>query len=196
MLHPLRKSSVFRRRRPLVGCKVMCDARAIVDKDFVINDAGLALISYYEGVRLEAYADSEGVYTIGIGCTHYPSGTPVRKGDTCTGEQALDFLSHDIEWDASDYVHKFTDGLNENEFSALTSFCFNCGAGTLRRLLALPGSVADNLLIYDSRHTLGPGKNLGLMRRRRSERALYLGEPWEPYKNWMPEAPIKSIDPD
>lgn len=152
---------------------------------FVINDAGLSLVEYYEGCYLKSYMDSVGVWTIGLGRIRHDDGTKVGPNETCTQEQADAWLRTDLEREGAHYVRVWTKGLNENQFSALTSFCFNRGAGRLSRLLAMPGGVENNIIAFDwagsEDHHL-----LGLQRRRRSERALYLGEPWEAFKEWRP----------
>ena len=63
--------------------------------------------------------------------------------------------------------------LNQNQFDALTSFCYNCGNGNLKKLVSGrdAGTVAEKMLLYNK----GGGKVLaGLVRRREEERALFL----------------------
>ena len=49
-----------------------------------ISKTGSDLISSFEGIRLNAYDDGVGVWTIGIGTTIYPNGVKVKKGDKCS----------------------------------------------------------------------------------------------------------------
>lgn len=156
-----------------------------VDEKFVINDAGLKLVEYYEGCELKSYMDSVGVWTIGLGRIRHDDGSAVGPGETCTQAQADAWLRSDLEKEGAHYVRAWTKELNENQFSALTSFCFNRGAGRLRRLLAMPGNVEDNLIKFD---WAGSEDNhlLGLMRRRRSEATLYVGDDWTFWKGWKP----------
>lgn len=131
-----------------------------------INDAGLKLIEEFEGLRLDSYQDSVGVWTIGYGHTK-----DVKSGQTITQEQAENFLREDIR-DAEGAVNRLGFGLNENQFSALVSFAFNLGAGGLNKL-ASHGvqAIADRILLFDH----AGGKKLpGLTRRRQAERALFL----------------------
>lgn len=86
--------------------------------------AGIALIKDFEGLQLSAYQDSGGVWTIGYGCT-----AGVVQGMTCTAEQAEEWLRRDIEESEQLLVHACPVALNENQFSALVSFCFNVGMG-------------------------------------------------------------------
>ncbi|MDF2791458.1 MAG: lysozyme, partial [Neobacillus sp.] len=61
-----------------------------------ISNVGINLISSFEDTRLKAYDDGVGVWTIGIGTTVYPNGVKVKKGDTCTLDQAKSYFKHDL----------------------------------------------------------------------------------------------------
>lgn len=92
-----------------------------------VDAAGREAISYEEGLRLRAYRDSGGVWTIGLGTTRYPDGRPVRKGDTCTREEALAWMEHDLAW-AEDAVNESVKvPLNQPMFNALVSMAYNIG---------------------------------------------------------------------
>jgi len=96
-----------------------------------LSKNGLNLIEHYEGLRLFAYQDSIGLWTIGYGTTVYPNGKRVAKGDACTVEQANDYIKHDVakfEKGVNDLVHV---PLNQNQFDALVSFAYNLGLGNL-----------------------------------------------------------------
>src|SRR5438270_11416483 len=56
-----------------------------------INEAGLAMIKSFEGLRLDAYRDPVGIWTIGYGHT-----LGVQPGMTLTEPQATDFLRQDL----------------------------------------------------------------------------------------------------
>ena len=137
-----------------------------------INAAGLELIKSFEGLRLQAYRDSVGIWTIGYGST-----SNVKAGDTITEAQASARLIADLAT-AEGAVEKFiTVPLNDNQFAALVSLTFNIGAeafrrSTLRKKLnagdyaAVPGQLA--LWVK------GAGKTLpGLVRRRKAEADLW-----------------------
>ena len=89
-----------------------------------INQAGLDLIQEFEGLRLEAYQDSNGIWTIGNGHTQ-----GVKEGDTCTKEQAQQWLAEDCHRAETCIQQSVSYPLTENEFSALVSFVFNVGPG-------------------------------------------------------------------
>lgn len=96
---------------------------------------GLNLIEQSEGVRLTAYRDSVGILTIGYGHTGN-----VAVGETCSLQQANEWLQQDVAG-AEFVINKVvTAPLNQNQFDALVDFVFNLGAGnfqssTLLRLL-------------------------------------------------------------
>jgi GH24 family phage-related lysozyme (muramidase) len=53
----------------------------------------LAIIRKYEGFNEKAFASDEaGNYSIGYGTQFYPDGSPVKQGQYCTKEKALEYL--------------------------------------------------------------------------------------------------------
>ena len=148
-----------------------------------INSAGLKLVEEFEGYakklqdgseRVMAYRDSVGVLTIGFGHT----GSDVTEGKIISRAQAEQLLKEDLK-EAETGVNRLVKvPLNDNQFSALVSFVFNLGAGTLEKstLLKLLNQskyqeAADQFLRFDK----AGGKVLaGLTRRREAERKLFL----------------------
>lgn len=137
-----------------------------------INDDGLNLIKEFEGCQLNAYKDPVGVWTIGYGHTK-----GVYAGQIITKAQAESYLRQDLA-ESEKAVEKWNPiyHWNENEFSALVSFTFNCGAGSLNNLLKngsrTKAEIAKAILLYNKGVN---GKTLpGLTRRRRAERALFI----------------------
>lgn len=92
-----------------------------------LDREGTALIHESEDLRLNAYADQAGVYTIGYGTTRYPDGTLVRPGETCTREQAEYWFGCDAAW-AEKCVNNIGVELNQKMFNALVSMAYNIGA--------------------------------------------------------------------
>jgi lysozyme len=83
---------------------------------------GLEFTGSSEGLRLHAYQDTGGVWTIGYGHTK-----DVKEGDTCTKEQALQWLSEDLQ-EAERIVHWLVKvPLTQGQFDALVDFVFNLG---------------------------------------------------------------------
>ena len=135
-----------------------------------ISPKGIALIKQFEGCRLQAYkaVPTEQYYTIGYG--HY--GADVAPGAVITQAQADAYLLLDLQ-KFEKAVNATGLTLNQNQFDALVSFTYNCGAGNLHRLIAgrtLP-QIADAMLSYNkSGFKVLPG----LTRRREAERLLFL----------------------
>lgn len=92
---------------------------------------GLEYTGRAEGERFEAYPDpgSGGdPWTIGMGTTVYPDGTPVKRGDKSTHEENLVWLAHDIQ-KVVDAINRDFVGpqLTQHQFDALTDFAYNLG---------------------------------------------------------------------
>jgi lysozyme len=90
-----------------------------------INGAGLALVKEYEGLRLTAYKDSGGLYTIGYGHV----GPHIRPGMRITEAQAEAFLLADLGTAEQAVSRLVKPKQTNNEFSALVSLVFNIGTG-------------------------------------------------------------------
>ena len=139
-----------------------------------VSERGVELVAKYEGCRLQAYKCPAGVWTIGYGHT-----AGVKAGDTLPSrEYAKKLLKKDLAKYAASVNNCVKKGLitfplTQNQFDALTSFCYNCGAGNLQKLVTgrSAAEVADKLPAYNK----GGGKVLaGLVKRREEERALFL----------------------
>lgn len=136
-----------------------------------LSQTGLNLIKQFEGCRLTAYKCPAGVWTIGYGHT-----AGVAAGQTITQAQAEAFLRQDCE-KFERYVNnptyvRITEQLNQNQFDALVSFAFNCGAGNLKKLCA--GRNASQIANALPKYNKAAGKVLnGLVRRRAAEVALF-----------------------
>ena len=135
------------------------------------SQRGIKLIKQFEGVRLTAYRCPAGVYTIGYGHTR-----GVKRGMKITEEEASAFLAADLR-NSEKAVERYDSVYhwNQNEFDALVSFTFNCGAANLRALLRNGrrnrSQIAETLPLYRK----AGGKVLkGLERRRAAEKALFL----------------------
>ena len=135
------------------------------------SQRGINLIKQFEGVRLTAYKCPAGVYTIGYGHTR-----GVKRGMKITEEEASAYLTADL-LNSEKAVERYDSVYhwNQNEFDALVSFTFNCGAANLRALLRNGRrnrtQIAATLPLYRK----AGGKVLkGLERRRAAEKALFL----------------------
>lgn len=142
--------------------------------------AGISLIKEFEGLRLKAYQDSVGVWTIGYGTTRL-SGRPVGPSDALKSEgEALQLLLSDVEAVRSPAIESLVKvQLTDNEFSALLSFTYNLGVAALARstLLKLLNANAPRPKVAAefSKWNKADGVELaGLTRRRAAEAALFL----------------------
>lgn len=57
------------------------------------------IIRKYEGFNEKSYSDPEtgsAPYTLGYGTQFYPDGSPVKQGQYCTREKALEYLLHEV----------------------------------------------------------------------------------------------------
>lgn len=157
---------------------------AFATRGRAVSKKGLDLIKQFEGLRLSAYPDpgtGSDPWTIGVGATIYPDGRKVKKGDTITEAQAMEYLAHDVA--------RFSDGVSsllgsapttQGQFDAMTSLAFNVGLTNLKEstLLRLhkEGDYAGTTNQF-SRWRFAAGKELpGLVKRRTAEAALYGGQ--------------------
>lgn len=143
-----------------------------------ISQVGIELISSFEDLKLNAYDDGVGVWTIGIGTTVYPNGVKVKKGDKCTLEQAKEYFAHDLKRFESSVNNLVKVPLSQNQFDALVSLTYNIGqtafsnSTLLKKLNAKDYQGAADQF---PRWNKGGGKVMkGLVRRREAERALFL----------------------
>ncbi|MDM1246847.1 lysozyme [Acinetobacter sp. R933-2] len=137
--------------------------------------SGIDLICSFEGLRLNAYDDGVGVWTIGYGTTVI-NGVKVKKGDTCTVEQAKSYIASDLKkFEAA--VNKVTVALNQNQFDALVSLAYNIGTGAFADSTLLKKLNADDYkgaaAQFDVWVKAGSKRVQGLVNRRAVERKLF-----------------------
>jgi lysozyme len=146
-----------------------------------INRAGLNLIKSFESLRLKAYRDPVGIWTVGYGHT----GPDVYPGLEISKPEAEQLLADDVR-ESEEGVHELVAvPLNDNQFAAVVSFAFNAGKGalkssTLRRKLNKKDykGAADEFRKWVYGTIKGKKVLLpGLVRRRAQERNLFLGLP-------------------
>jgi lysozyme len=145
-----------------------------------VSQAGIDLIKNWEGYRSHAYPDpgSGGEpYTIGYGTTVYPTGEKVRLGDTCTEEQALEWLRYDVSEFEEAVNESLTALVNQMMFDALVSLCYNIGAKAFKRSTLVKklneGAYLEAAEEFD-RWNKASGRELpGLTRRRDAEQAMF-----------------------
>lgn len=142
-----------------------------------VDKEGLKFLEEVEGIRLEAYYDSGGLPTIGIGSTRM-FGKPVQMGMTCTVEEAYDQCKQDLA-DVEETLSKVVGvPLTQNQVNALASFIYNIGItafvkSTLLKKLNMKDyrGAADQFM----RWNIDNGRVVpGLTNRRIKERSLFL----------------------
>ena len=149
----------------------------------VISKEGLELIKEFEGFYSKAYLCPGDVWTVGYGTTKYPDGTLVSRGDTVSEEDAERFLAQDIKYfsiKVDNFLYNKGIALNDNQFSALVSFCYNLGLDPLvnskrsmHKAIVRNHQVREAFMMY----CFAAGKKLnGLVRRRKAEADLYFKE--------------------
>ncbi|WP_333669035.1 lysozyme [Acinetobacter guillouiae] len=89
------------------------------------SNSGINLIKGFEGLRLKAYDDGVGIWTIGFGTIKYPNGVRVKKGDTCTESQAEEYLRNDLVVFENAINRLVKVPLNQNQFDALLALRMN-----------------------------------------------------------------------
>lgn len=136
------------------------------------------MITEFEGYEPNAYRDSEGIPTIGIGATSYEDGSPVRMGESIDRGRADELLRFHIDRARENLVNEpGYQGLDPNARVAVDSFAYNAGPnfinddegfGTINRAIRSSDAqgVADALPLYDNSGTPG------LVRRRAAEAEL------------------------
>lgn len=138
-----------------------------------VSQNGINLIKKWEGLRLKAYQDSVGVWTIGFGHTK-----GVKRGDTCTAWQAEQWLKEEARSHMTVAERLIRVPLNQNQYDALTSFHYNLGKNILSgsNLLNLINSKKWNEAAKKMKeYNRAGGKVLqGLVNRRNDEASLFL----------------------
>lgn len=140
------------------------------------SNIGLALIREFEGLRLTAYQDAVGVWTIGYGATR-----GVKKGQKITEPQAEELLREDVARFEPEVLRLVKVPLSQAQFDALVSFAYNLGSkslgsSTLLRMLNA-GDYKGAAGQFDRWNKAGGKVLAGLTRRRAAERKLFESSP-------------------
>src|SRR4051812_25572103 len=96
-----------------------------------LDQRGRDFLAKEEGIMLKPYLDSVKIPTIGIGCTFYPDGKRVTMKDKpLPNVQAAWDLFDKVNSNFLLTVYSTTrDDINQNQFNALVSLCYNIGPG-------------------------------------------------------------------
>lgn len=108
---------------------------ALTSADLSISQNGIEFICSLEGFHSTCYVDST-QSSIGYGtkCTGSSVQPHTAGSHSITREQAMSDMKSQIESTYSPRVRTQTSGItmNQNQFDALVSLCYNCGGGTSR----------------------------------------------------------------
>lgn len=113
-----------------------------------ISTRGLIDIMSHEGICLQPYLDSVGVWTIGVGQTKSDDIDPRTMGKL-TLQEAVDLFKRKIKSYTS-AVDKLGLKLTQYQYDALTSLCYNFGPGNLNKLChgrSIP-QIGEAIMLY------------------------------------------------
>jgi len=97
------------------------------------SKAGLKTLEAREGVRLKAYKDSVGIWTIGVGHTSMAGPPVVTPKLTITSAECDEIFARDIAKYEATVNSAVKVQISQTEFDALVSLCFNIGQGGFAR---------------------------------------------------------------
>ena len=154
------------------------DVLGIAIDEMHVSPSGVDLICNFEGLRLKAYDDGVGVWTIGFGTTKYPNGIRVKKGDTCTLDQAKAYMQNDLKSFEQTVNNTVKVPLNQNQFDALVSLAYNIGSTAFKNSTLVKRLNEGNYNTAANQFNVwvnAGGKRMqGLVNRRAAERTLFL----------------------
>ena len=143
------------------------------EKIMAIAKSTLAFVTKEEGFKTKAYADSKGLMTIGVGHLIKPDEAHLKEA-TLSIDQVEELLQSDLKWCDEAVTQAIKVPLNQNQYDALYSLCFNIGATHFRESTVVKkinqgdlAGAADAILMWN--------KPPELEGRRKRERALFLG---------------------
>lgn len=144
-----------------------------------LNSDGYRLITKFEGFSAKPYLCSAKVPTIGYGNCYYTNGKKVTLLDKQITETEAFEMFKTIADRFADKVSKLvTYPINQNQFNALVSICYNIGVSAfqLSTLLKMVNENANNPKIKDQflRWNKAGGRVVrGLTLRRNEEAVIY-----------------------
>lgn len=123
-------------KRILTGEKIDLGKMPEIQEKQIINQVsidGLDLIKEFESLKLKPYLCPSRIPTIGYGNTFYEDGTKVKLTDKPITEKRADELLLFILERFEKYVYSYVQSdIDQSQFDALTSFCYNVGPANLR----------------------------------------------------------------
>lgn len=140
-----------------------------------MSQDGLNKLVLREGLRLNAYQDVRGIWTIGVGHTSAAGDPDVDEGLQITKEEAYEIFARDLKQYEDAVNQSIHVPLEQHQFDALVSFTYNVGVGgeehsSLARDI---NSGADADTIYDD--FMKWDKPAAIIGRRKSEADQFSG---------------------
>jgi GH24 family phage-related lysozyme (muramidase) len=160
-----------------------------------ISEHGLMLIEQFEGFTSHSFLDTIAkppVWTVGFGETH-----GVTSKTTVTRAQATVMLKKHIDADYSPAVNALKAQINQNQFDALVSLCYNCGPGAMQWQIGKDvkaGKMAAAAGDFMRYVYAGGVRIQGLVNRRKAEQNLFLTPSAPPDPFWYLERSVFIIN--
>ena len=146
------------------------------------SQIGIDLIHSFESFRSKAYKCPAGVWTVGWGSTYIDSFPVVKHSEVTKGQAELQFRKDLLKFEGT-IKESVTVELNQNQFDALVSLCYNIGSRNFHRSSVLRHindscfyMAGDSFLLWNKAINPKTGKLRvlkGLVRRRKAERQLF-----------------------
>lgn len=118
------------KRKPEVAQETQDEPR-VVPQSFHKNPIRIFDVNHvkkWEGLRLKAYQDVVGVWTIGYGHTK-----TAKPGMVITEKEAERLLREDLAWAERAVANGVKVAITQPMFDAMVSLCFNIGAGAFAK---------------------------------------------------------------
>lgn len=157
------------------------DEPRVIPQSFHKNPSRIfdvAHVKKWEGLRLKAYQDVVGVWTIGYGHTK-----TAKPGMVITEKEAEKLLRDDLAWAERAVFNGVKVAITQPMFDAMVSLCFNIGAGAFGRSTLLRKlnagdyeGAAQQFRVWVKGTDPKTGKKItirGLVNRRADEEALF-----------------------
>lgn len=141
----------------------------------LIPEQCINLVKRCEGLRLNVYGDATGLKTIGYGHLLVQADGDLQS---ITEDEAVSILTSDLQQAANSVIRLIRVPLDDNQFSALTDFCFNLGGACLQasslRMKLNRGDYKGAADVFPRYVYAGARVLPGLVDRRAAERRLFL----------------------
>jgi len=138
-----------------------------------ITKSTFEFITGFEGKRNKAYKDSKGLWTIGVGHLIKVNEQHLMH-ETLTDDQVEELFKSDLKWCDAAVNDSIRAPLNQHQYDALYSLCFNIG-GTNFAKSTVVKKINENDMQGAADAILNWNKPEVLVNRRKRERALFLG---------------------